>query len=298
MTLTDDILIALSQTANRAALVAGQYIQSQFLQHYEKRTKAGGDSLASQVVTEVDLRAQEIILNELQPTIRQYDLGLLTEEQADDQSRFEKDYFWCIDPMDGTLPFTENRTGYAVSIALISKNGDPVIGVVYIPDLGNVFSAVKGNGILMNNQPFNRAQLRQDDVLHVYMDSSFQSESYYEYATNQLHELSELNLGFKEIAIHMEWGGVRNAIGVMSSQHACYFKYPKPRKGCGSIWDYAATRLLFEETNLVVANMKGQKLHLNQSESTFMNDGGILYATSERLADKIFSVYGEWLNNK
>ena len=50
-----------------------------------------------------------------------YDLALLTEESEDDRSCFEKDYFWCIDPLDGTLPFTRNEAGYSVSIGLVAE---------------------------------------------------------------------------------------------------------------------------------------------------------------------------------
>jgi fructose-1,6-bisphosphatase/inositol monophosphatase family enzyme len=65
--------------------------------------------------------AQAAVLEVLAPTFKAYDLGLLTEELADDGSRFEKDYFWSIDPLDGTLPFTQGKPGYAVSIALVRR---------------------------------------------------------------------------------------------------------------------------------------------------------------------------------
>ena len=54
---------------------------------------------------------------------QKYDFGILTEETPDNGSRLVKDYFWCVDPLDGTLPFTEGTPGYSVSIALVSKSG-------------------------------------------------------------------------------------------------------------------------------------------------------------------------------
>ena len=77
--------------------------------------KVGGESLASQVLTDIDEQSQQIILDILAPSIERFDLGLLTEERDDDRSRFEKACFWCIDPLDGTLPFIDNIPGYAVS---------------------------------------------------------------------------------------------------------------------------------------------------------------------------------------
>ena len=53
----------------------------------------------------------------LELSLRDYALALLTEESADDGSQFCQDYFWCIDPLDGTLPFIRGLPGYAVSIS-------------------------------------------------------------------------------------------------------------------------------------------------------------------------------------
>jgi len=114
-------LTILTNIAIQAAQKAGERISEQAGKQIAVQYKTGGTSLASQVVTEIDGLSQEIILQTLKPLTDTYDLGLLTEEQADDKSRCEKEFFWCIDPLDGTLPFIEQKHGYAVSIALISK---------------------------------------------------------------------------------------------------------------------------------------------------------------------------------
>ena len=94
----------LADIACEAAVSAGKLIQAYTGSEVAVSRKEGGDSLASQVVTEVDERSQALILERVRATRAQYKLGLLTEELSDDGSRFEKDYFWCIDPLDGTLP--------------------------------------------------------------------------------------------------------------------------------------------------------------------------------------------------
>jgi 3'(2'), 5'-bisphosphate nucleotidase/myo-inositol-1(or 4)-monophosphatase len=121
MHLTTNALLALSQLAIEAAKKAGALISEYSTKDVEVKNKEAADSLAAQVVTEVDVKAQNTILEVLSPSLTTYDLALLTEESVDDKSRFEKDYFWCIDPMDGTLAFTEKTPGYAVSIALVSR---------------------------------------------------------------------------------------------------------------------------------------------------------------------------------
>jgi len=281
-------LKALRDLAKGAARDAGEYIQSQFDQHYDKTHKEGGHSLASQIVTAVDFKAQEIILEHLQASIQQYDLGLLTEELADNQSRLDKDYFWCIDPMDGTLAFTEGRTGYAVSIALVSQSGNPLIGVVYVPDLKEIYSSIKGSGLKLNDEPFTATGKTEADGFHFYMDKSLQSENYYQLLTKHLNDWGEKNKA--SINYHFGHGAVRNALGVMNSNNACYMKFPKKQKGGGSIWDYAATRLFFEELRLVVSNSFGEKLHLNNPDTSFMNQSGIIYATDSRISEFVINL--------
>jgi 3'(2'), 5'-bisphosphate nucleotidase len=285
--LTDKDLYSLCKIAESAAIAAGEHIQSQFNQHYQKEKKAGGHSLAAKVVTEVDYKAQEIILQHLNDSIEQYDLGLLTEEAADDSSRLEKDYFWCIDPMDGTLAFTEGRTGYAVSIALVSKSGDPLIGLVYLPDLKDIYTSIKGQGIRLNNEVFKRKSLNSD-VIQLYMDLSLQSEPYFNLLKNDFQNWSDEKE--KKLEFHLGFGAVRNAIGVLHSASACYFKFPKKQIGGGSIWDYAATRLFFEELGLIVTDSFGKTLHLNDPESTYLNQKGVLFATDGPLFDLIISL--------
>lgn len=274
--------------AIEASIAAGKWIQSQVDAAYHRQKKEGGHSLASQVVTEVDFKAQAIILKHLASSVNQHDLGLLTEEAADDQSRLEKEYFWCIDPLDGTLPFTEQRPGYAVSIALISKSGDPVIGVVYVPDEDLCYSAIKGQGLYLNGESF-LPKPSTDISLHVYMDRSIQAASYFnDLGTYLKHWAESQNYG--EVVFHFGYGAVRNAISVFAHMHSCYFKLPKAKKGGGSIWDFAATRLIFEELNFPVSNINGENLHLNNPESTFMNQQGVVYASAEGIAEMVMEM--------
>jgi 3'(2'), 5'-bisphosphate nucleotidase len=272
----------LCEIAKKATIAAGEYIQSQFNQQYDKMHKGGGESLASQVVTAVDIKAQEIILEYLEASIVQFDLALLAEEAHDDRSRLKKDYFWCIDPMDGTLAFTEGRTGYAVSIALVSQAGDPQIASVYIPDEGESFTAIKGAGVYLNEKKFERAKNTEVDRLQVYWDLSIQNESYYEQLKKQLSEWASQK--GERAEFHLGFGAVRNALGVMKTEKGCYFKFPKTTKGCGSIWDYAATRLFFEELDLPILDSYGKRLALNNPTNTFMNEVGIIYASNKDLA--------------
>lgn len=286
MKLIKNDLARLGENAKQAAIAAGEFIQTQINAHYDQSFKEGGNSLASQIVTAVDIKAQEIILSHLQPTIIQFDLGILAEESEDNQSRFVKDYFWCLDPMDGTLAFTEGRTGYAVSIALVSSSGDPQIGVVYLPDIKACYTSIKGEGIYLNNQPYRSS--KTENTLAIFADKSFLDKPYYDSIIRQFDQLKS-NSSPSLIQIHSNFGAVRNAIEVMNSSLACYFKYPKKGNGGGCIWDFAATRLFFEELDLPVSNFSGDLLSLNDS-SIYMNNQGVIFATNESLVQSIMKL--------
>ena len=111
----------LSKIAIKAARAAGKIIQQHMNKTVSVEIKTGGTSYASQVVTAVDKACETAILAHLLPTCDEFDLALLSEETEDDERRFEKAFFWCIDPMDGTLAFINKRSGFSVSIALIAN---------------------------------------------------------------------------------------------------------------------------------------------------------------------------------
>ena len=109
MRMTEALLQELCQVAVDAARSAGEIIQTHVSQDIAVYHKEGGDTLASQVVTEVDRMAEEAIVATIKPISEKLDLAILTEETPDDESRFEKDYFWSIDPMDGPCLVKRNR---------------------------------------------------------------------------------------------------------------------------------------------------------------------------------------------
>ena len=142
----------LTQQAVKAALKAGGVIRSYRDREVDVIHKEGGDTYASQVVTEVDRKAQDAILKVLEDSCHAQGIAVLTEESEDNRARLAKEYFWCIDPMDGTLPFIRGEAGYSVSIALVARNGSPQIGVVYDPVHDVLWQATKGQGVQRNGE--------------------------------------------------------------------------------------------------------------------------------------------------
>ena len=78
--------------------------------------------------------------------------GWLSEETADDKARVERDLIWLVDPIDGTRDYLRGRTGWAVSVALVSA-GRPLIGLLVAPARDEIWSATAGTGSRLNGRP-------------------------------------------------------------------------------------------------------------------------------------------------
>jgi len=96
-------------------------------------------------ITEADIASHHVIVDGL-TALTPY-IPILSEESANAPWEERKTWtrFWLVDPIDGTKDFT-NRTGeFTVNIALI-ENGEPVMGVVTAPALGEAYWGIKGQG--------------------------------------------------------------------------------------------------------------------------------------------------------
>ncbi|WP_228200550.1 3'(2'),5'-bisphosphate nucleotidase CysQ [Arcobacter peruensis] len=103
-------------------------------------------------LTEADTKSNELICNKLQELYP--DIPLMSEEnkQTDYEIRKDWEYYFCIDPIDGTKEFIKKNGEFTVNIALIHKN-TPVLGVVYAPALNDMYHAKQNEGAFKNNQP-------------------------------------------------------------------------------------------------------------------------------------------------
>lgn len=280
MALSDQQLHILRTYAEEAAVAAGYLIRERQRGpcnlEWNLEFKPGGSSLASQVVTEVDREAEALILSQLSSCSREFNLAVLSEEQEDDGSRFEKDYFWCIDPLDGTLPFTEGRAGYAVSIALVSTSGKPLLGVVYDPMQEQLFSAQSGLGAWCNAQPLVIKERNLSEPFSLIFDRSMWDHPRWERLKHRF-ECFAKQAGYPALEIECRGGAVMNAMTLLSRAQGAYFKLPKTELGGGSVWDFAATACIYHSLGLSASDFSGEPLRLNPEASLFMNKRGVLY---------------------
>lgn len=279
----------LCELASRAARAAGSVVaeRSDVGKRQVTQKQTGGVSLAASVLTEVDRLAQERIVELLAPSREIWDLGLLAEETRDDQSRIDSDAFWCVDPLDGTLPFIEGIPGYAVSIALVSRAGTPLLGVVYEPREARLYSAVRHGGAHRDGRPWRAPVTRPHDrPLIIFADRSCAADRRFREVTAGLARLGG-RLGYQGVQLRVGAGAVMNACLTLEHAPACYFKLPKAAPGGGNIWDYAATACIYGEYGASVSDSLGEPLALNNRDTVMMNHCGVCFASDPLLADQL-----------
>lgn len=100
------------------------------------------------VVTEAD-RAVEAALTRALPQI--VNCAVLGEEMDPTEQRRiwqDADWFWCVDPVDGTANFAAGKKYFGISVALMHRRRS-VFGLVYDPNLDELFFAAQGGGATM-----------------------------------------------------------------------------------------------------------------------------------------------------
>ncbi len=138
----------LSELAIGAALEAGKKI----LEVYETDDFSVDMKSNNSPLTKADRVSHQIICDYLESS----QIPLLSEEGRDIPFEERKvwDYYWLVDPLDGTKEFIKRNGEFTVNIALM-KGTAPVAGVVYSPCLKALYYGAKGHGAhkIVNGKP-------------------------------------------------------------------------------------------------------------------------------------------------
>ena len=139
------------EAAARAAELAADRARAEILPRFRRvgvETKQDGSP-----VTEADRAAERAIravLREAYP-----DFGVLGEEYGDEGVRGGR--CWVVDPIDGTLAFSRGIPLFSTLIALLDE-GEPVLGLIDLPGVGERYVGWKGGGVRRNGEPVRVSQ--------------------------------------------------------------------------------------------------------------------------------------------
>ena len=125
--------------AIEASLEAGKRIMDIYDNESFEVDFKGDDS----PLTKADVASHDIIVSHLNDT----EIPILSEEGKHLPYETRKDWetLWIVDPIDGTKEFIKKNGEFTVNIALVERQ-IPVLGVIYVPALKELYFASKELG--------------------------------------------------------------------------------------------------------------------------------------------------------
>ncbi len=97
--------------------------------------------------TEVDVRIEETIRGALADAAP----GIPFVGEEEGATGGEREALWVVDPIDGTVNFANGSPLCAISLALVER-GEPVLGVIDLPLIGERYIARRGMGAYRNGR--------------------------------------------------------------------------------------------------------------------------------------------------
>jgi myo-inositol-1(or 4)-monophosphatase len=127
------------------ARLTGNFIRKEALAFDQNAIEYKG---LNDLVSYVDKTAERQLVKNLAKILPE--AGFITEEDETENS-YNKPFTWIIDPLDGTTNFIHGIPTFSISIALYEGN-DPILGVVYEINRGEMFYSYKGAPAFLNKK--------------------------------------------------------------------------------------------------------------------------------------------------
>jgi 3'(2'), 5'-bisphosphate nucleotidase len=218
-------------------------------------------------VTIADKQANALITEELE---RLYpEIPILSEEgqHLSYEERKKWDYFWLVDPLDGTKEFIKRNGEFTVNIALVHK-GYPVLGVIYAPVLDLMYASKEGVGAYKLANADEKLTEQLGELLLLSEMEKLTGESNNE-KTIIVGSRSHLSEETKEYVEKLKENGDVEFLSIGSSLKLCMVAEGKadvyPRFGPTMEWDTAAGQAIVEQAGGTVVETKtGERFRYNK----------------------------------
>ncbi len=226
------------------------------------------------LVTEIDVKSEEYLKEHLSRLVPK--AGFLAEESSEDQSPKgdPQDLVWIIDPVDGTTNYAHGLPSVAVSVALWDQ-GRPVLGVVDLPVLGEVFAAHAGGGAFRNGDPIRVTKTKDLELSLLGTGFPYAIEEY----------LPEI-LGNFESLLPKVRGIRRSGAAALDLAYVACGRFDGFYESGLKPWDTAAGMLLVTEAGGRVSRYDADQEYVLGEQSILASNGLIHQALSGLLQEK------------
>lgn len=197
----------------------------------------------SSPLTEADLHSNKRIREFLFANTDVANIISEEDKEVSYEQRKDWDYYWMIDPIDGTKEFVKGGDDFCINIALC--NGDrPVFGYVACPKKSDQYFAIEGRGAFKNGERIyaKHSINPQSNLVKVVASKSHMNEKTSEFISNleKIYKVETLNVG----------SSLKFCLVAEGEAHIY------PRFGPTMEWDTCAPQIIAEESgaNVFVAN--------------------------------------------
>ena len=248
------------------ALAAGREIMTVRAEGVSATQKLDGS-----IVTLADQRAEAVIekgLAELAPG------APMLGEEAVAQGRIPEcgDYFFCVDPLDGTRGFAKGGDEFTVNIALVER-GTPVMGVVFAPASGELYAGERACALRAKYDPITQAILEAPAPIH-----TAPSSPQWRIVASDFSGRNERTGAFVK-ALNGRTTHASSSIKFCRVAEGAADLYP--RFGDVSEWDVAAAHAVLLAAGGDIMSLEGRPLHYGLRKGDFVIPGFIAFASSE-----------------
>lgn len=206
----------------------------------------------SSPLTEADRVSNDLIVAGLREAFPSY--AILSEEEKDNKDRFQNDYCFVIDPLDGTKEFIKCNGQFTVNIGLAYKHKS-VMGVIYAPASEALYWAADGEGAFYTDaqgytSPIHVSNNVDHDRLRAVISGSHPCQEMEELIKK--HKIAEL----------VRMGSSLKGCLVAKGEADIYFRYNPTME-----WDTAAMQCIVEQAGGIFRQMDDSEMLYNREDS-------------------------------
>jgi myo-inositol-1(or 4)-monophosphatase len=226
------------QLIREAALAAGKVARELQGKGLKTNWKPGNSGPVTNGDLAVDALLKERLLG------ARPDYGWLSEETADNPDRLSKQRLFIVDPIDGTFAYVKGKPWYTVCVAVI--DGDrPRAGVVFAPELDEMYEASAGGGARLNGVPIAPSSRQQLEASSMLGDKKMFADPRWPVPWPEMNVGSRNSIAYRMCLVA---AGKFDACLAPSRKHD---------------WDVAAADLICTEAGAVVTDHKGRIFRYN-----------------------------------
>jgi len=221
-------------------------------------------------VTDADKRAEDVMREAI---AKRYPSHLVLGEEFGGPQKPTNDSLWILDPIDGTTSFAAGLPIFGTLIAYL-ENGEPQIGVIHFPAMGETVYAAKQSGCWIRVRgESNPQQVRASQTANIsdaFISAGGTKPSDIEPpSTGPCWKLSSLILKPRKFRFISDC--VQHALVAQGRIDAAIDPAMSP-------WDIAALIPCVEEAGGVISDLEGIREHLSWQSSLLSSSTPVLHA--------------------